>query len=333
HVSALSRVPAGRQRGDVPSRLRRRRIAASRSADHSARAGIRLLHRRFLSRPARTPRRRPGLGGPRPTPAANIFATVIQPRFTAAYMSPRHRRNPRQPMTPEARNLVTDLSDRRATLEDAQRDRDAERLIQDGLRQAPNAPYALVQTVLVQDEALKRAEARIRELENQLGGTEPPQQGGFLDSVRNGVWGRRDPQRPGSVPTVRPPGTPMGVPPEYRAEAQPAAAPGPQPGTGGGSFLGTAAAAAAGVIGGSLLLNGIRSMMGHGGGGGTAHAAVDPAVGSASPWGGTSSGGGDLARQAGIDDIGRSPGGRDDAGAGRGYGIAVSVGKAAAGQD
>ena len=234
-------------------------------------------------------------------------------------------------MTPEERNLVTDLFDRLATLEDAQRDRDAERLIQDGLRQAPNAPYALVQTVLVQDEALKRADARIRELENQLGGTEPPQQGGFLDSMRNSVWGRRDPQRPGSVPTVRPAGTPMGVPPEYRAEAQPAAALGAQPGTAGSSFLGTAAAAAAGVIGGSLLLNGIRSMMGHGGG--AAHAAVDPTGGSASPWSGTSTGGGDLARQAGVDDIGRTPGGRDDAGAGRGHGIADSGGTAAAGQD
>ncbi len=74
-------------------------------------------------------------------------------------------------MTPEERNLVTDLFDRLATLEDVQRDAEAERLIRDGLRQAPNALYALVQTVLVQDEALKRADARIRELE---GDPEPP---------------------------------------------------------------------------------------------------------------------------------------------------------------
>ena len=42
----------------------------------------------------------------------------------------------------------------------------------------------------------------------------------------------------------------------------------------GGSFLGTAASTAAGVIGGGLLLGGIRSMMGHSG----AHAAVDPSA-------------------------------------------------------
>ena len=59
-------------------------------------------------------------------------------------------------MTPEERNLVIELFDRLATLEDAQRDQDAERLIRDGLRQAPNASYALVQTVLVQDEAQAR---------------------------------------------------------------------------------------------------------------------------------------------------------------------------------
>jgi uncharacterized protein len=67
-------------------------------------------------------------------------------------------------MTPEERNLVIGLFDRLAALEDAQRDPEAERLIKNGLRQGPNAFYALVQTVLVQDEALERADARIREL-------------------------------------------------------------------------------------------------------------------------------------------------------------------------
>ena len=83
------------------------------------------------------------------------------------------------------------------------------------------------------------------------------------------------------------------------------AAPAPAPVAGaptgmGGSFLGTAASAAAGVIGGALLLDGIRSMMGHHGG---AHAAFDP--GGASPWS-SESAGGDLSRQAGLDDIGRT---------------------------
>jgi hypothetical protein len=216
-------------------------------------------------------------------------------------------------MTPEERNLVTDLFDRLARLEESPRDREAERLIQDGLRQAPNATYALVQTALIQDEALKRADTRIRELEAQLGGgAEPPRQGGFLESMRESVFGRREAPRAGSVPTVRPggepTGAPMGAPPGYRTEAPPMAQAPMMGQPGGGSFLGTAAATAAGVIGGSLMMDSIRSMMGHRGG--TAHAAYEPAgAGHAAPWGGdSSSSDSKMARDLGIDDIGRSGG-------------------------
>jgi hypothetical protein len=227
-------------------------------------------------------------------------------------------------MTPEERNLVTDLFDRLARLEESPRDREAERLIQDGLRQAPNATYALVQTTLIQDEALKRADGRIRELEAQLGtGAEPPRQGGFLESMRESVFGRREAPRAGSVPTVRPGGesAPMGAPPAYRTDA-PSMAQAPMMGqqpSAGGSFLGTAAATAAGVIGGSLMMDSIRSMMGHRGG--TAHAAYEPAgAGQGSPWGGNSTSSDDkMARDLGIDDIGRSSG--SGGGAPRSHGV------------
>ena len=75
-------------------------------------------------------------------------------------------------MTPQEQELVSELLDRLAKLESKPRDPDAERLIADGLRRAPHAVYALVQTALVQDEALKRANARIEELEAQVGGQE-----------------------------------------------------------------------------------------------------------------------------------------------------------------
>src|SRR5947209_16439668 len=89
-------------------------------------------------------------------------AVIPLPRALPTHYSGRHDdREGDDQMTPEERNLIIDLFDRLATLEDAQRDPDAERLIRDGLRQAPNPPYALVQTVLVQDEALKRADERI----------------------------------------------------------------------------------------------------------------------------------------------------------------------------
>jgi hypothetical protein len=198
-------------------------------------------------------------------------------------------------MTPQERDLVTALFDRLATLENQPRDADAERAIIEGLRRAPNAAYALAQTALVQDEALKRADARIQELEARLGDAPDSRPTGFLDGMRDALLGRRDQPRGGSVPSV----------PPVRPAQDAAPAPWRQgPAAGGGSFLGTAAAAAAGVIGGSLLLDGIRSMMGPGHG---AFGIADPAFGAGrelnSPWDNT--GGGDLARQAGINDIGR----------------------------
>jgi uncharacterized protein len=217
-------------------------------------------------------------------------------------------------MTPQERQLVDELFDRLAKLEDAPRDPDAERLIADGVRQAPHAPYVLVQTVLVQDEALKRANARIQELE---GGGQPQEQPrGFLDNMRDTLFGHEE--RRGSVPTVRPgglgssgvwgsgQGAPPPPPPGYGPPpAGYGYAPGPSPVGSGGSFLGTAAASAAGVIGGAMLLNGIRSMMGHSYGGGSS--AFDPGGSGGAPWGGGSSAANsDLARQAGIDDIGSS---------------------------
>ena len=205
-------------------------------------------------------------------------------------------------MTPQERELIAELFDRLASLEGKPRDPEAERAIAEGLGRAPHALYPLVQTVLVQDEALRNADARIRELEGE--GEASQQQGGFLDTMRDSVWGggRRDEQR-GSVPSVRPGYRPMEQqPPQYQ---QPPTQP-PQPGFGGGSFLGTAAASAAGMIGGALLLNSFRGMMGGGQQQGEKHSALDQSTGNAdrSPWGGDAAGS-DLSRQAGADDIGR----------------------------
>jgi hypothetical protein len=238
-------------------------------------------------------------------------------------------------MTPEERKLVIELFDRLATLEDAERDPEAERLIRDGLRQAPNAAYALVQTVLVQDEALKRANARIRELEG--GGEAPARDTSFLGSMRDSLSGVREGR--GSVPSVRPGAgsptpapamsaawrtgsQPASPPPMSAPMAAPMSAPMAAPMGMGGSFLGTAASAAAGVIGGALLLDGIRSMMGHHAGAHAAvdpgaHAAFDPASSTSSPWSGEAAGG-ELSRQAGVDDVGRTTGVSDTRDSGHG---------------
>ena len=227
-------------------------------------------------------------------------------------------------MTPQERQLVDDLFDRLSKVENAPRDPDAVAAIAHGLRIAPNAIYPLVQTVLLQDEALKRANAHIQELE----AASAPQQdrgGGFLDTMRDTILGQSQPR--GSVPNVRPPD--VGSRPVWNSGQvmQQAQSPGrydqgpygqpygaPQapmggPMGGGGSFLGTAAAAAAGMVGGSLLLGSIRSMMGgshHGFG--DANAMGERATGEGS-WADQS--GSSLARDAGINNIGSS-GNRDD---------------------
>ena len=116
-------------------------------------------------------------------------------------------------MTPQERQLMDELFDRLASLENAPRDPDAEAMIREGFRRAPNAAYALVQTVLVQDEALKAANARIQEYEQQLGATAAAAQQprGFLDNMRDSVFGREEPR--GSVPRVpQAGGAPMGAP-------------------------------------------------------------------------------------------------------------------------
>jgi hypothetical protein len=218
--------------------------------------------------------------------------------------------------------MINDLFDRLAQLENAPRDPDAAAAVGQGLRRAPNAIYPLVQTVLVQDEALKRANSRIQELE-AVGAPAQAQSGGFLDSMRETIFGQGQPR--GSVPTVPPPASrPVWNSGQVMQQAQspgqydqapygqhdqapygqPYGAPQPPMGGGGGSFLGTAAATAAGMVGGSLLLNSIRSMMGGSRSGFGTPSALAGTGSSQNPWSDQS--GSNLARDAGINDVGSS---------------------------
>ncbi len=113
-------------------------------------------------------------------------------------------------MTPQERQLIDDLFDRLAKLENAPRDPEAMSAIMQGLRKAPNAVYALVQTALVQDEALKRADSRIQELEAAIGQQEQPQNQRRLPRSRcatrfSGRASNTARAAQGSVPNVRAP--------------------------------------------------------------------------------------------------------------------------------
>ena len=201
-------------------------------------------------------------------------------------------------MTPQERQLVDDLFDRLAKVESAPRD--PRRVGCDRGRPAQGAQCDLCAGA-DRAGAGRGAQARRMPASRSWSRRHAPatgQSGGFLDSMRDAVFGK---EQRGSVPNVPPP-----APEPPGLELRPGAAaiagrqplrPGslrPQGGTrrlwsgwlrprrlrprrwrlgrplaappfgGGGSFLGTAAAAAAGMVGGSLLLNGIRGMMGGG---------------------------------------------------------------------
>lgn len=158
-------------------------------------------------------------------------------------------------MQPQERDLIVELFGRLKPFEAQPRDGEASSLIAAFVAQQPAAPYLLTQTVLVQEQALKAAQARIAELEGKS------TSGGFLAGApKIGPWGSQ-PQAEPAAPSTRSP-------------LQAAVAP-QQPA--GGGFLRTALTTAAGVAGGALLFEGVRSLLGHGHGPFSPAAAAQPA--------------------------------------------------------
>lgn len=153
---------------------------------------------------------------------------------------------------------IEQLFQKLATVEQQlpQRDREAETLIQNQMAQLPSAPYYMAQTIVMQDQALQAAQARIEELEAQAAAARPS--GGLFGSLFGGS--APAPRRSGSVPPVG------------RSAASASAPLAQQPAAGGG-FLAGAAQTAMGVAGGVLLGNAIAGMLG--GGVGEAQAASE----------------------------------------------------------
>ncbi len=242
-------------------------------------------------------------------------------------------------MTPQERELITTLLSRLKSTAGQLKDPEADTLIRQAIAEQPDAPYYLVQTVLIQDLSLHQAQARITQLERQLSGVDasqaPPTS--FLGSL----FGRSEPAQPsGSVPSAGPWTHGPNVAPPLQAAPQPTyAQPGnaqqaEAPGTGmlggmgGGGFLRSAAATAAGIAGGALLFQGISSMFGHGyanslsGGMG-----MTPGLGETvinNNYGGSGPGGTDYG--GGSDDTGTDYGGGGDPSGGGDFGGAGDFG-------
>src|SRR5471030_3240243 len=132
-------------------------------------------------------------------------------------------------MQDQERDLIEGLFGRLKEYESQQRDPEAERLIAGLVAAQPGAPYLLTQTVLVQEQALKAAQARIDELEAKAKAAPPPS---FLGNApRVGPWGSASGAAP-TAPVAPPPGGPW----QQAAPQQPLQPP-PQQMMGGGGFL------------------------------------------------------------------------------------------------
>jgi hypothetical protein len=185
-------------------------------------------------------------------------------------------------MSPEERRMLTDLFDRVRNASATQRDRDAEDLIAQKLREQPYAAYYLAQAVIIQDQALQATTQRLQELEDEVhrleadAGANRNQSGGFLGSLGS-IFG-------GSQPSVSTPSRntyaqregrlyddyartgryrdpePEPAPSPWGRDASPSPWAQPTGMSSSGGFLRGALTTAAGVAGGVLAADAIRDM-------------------------------------------------------------------------
>ncbi len=175
-------------------------------------------------------------------------------------------------MTPEENDLISNLFERMRRQGLAEIDEEAAQLITRSMRANPDAAYQLVQTVIVQNMALERAEQKIADLEDEVraASSRPARSSGtFLGGIFGGGRDAGADAAP-ARPDVESRRSPMGSVPgagsrinREAADASPwnaARTPPPERGARGGGFLGNAMTTAAGVAGGMLLADGIRGL-------------------------------------------------------------------------
>lgn len=184
-------------------------------------------------------------------------------------------------MSPEERQMLTALFDRIKSAATAPRDADAEALIAQSVRDQPYAPYLLAQAVLVQEQGMKAATDRIKQLEDQVRDLQesasrqqaaPQSSGGsFLGGLGSLFGGGQSSPPPQPQRSYPPQQQGYGQPQGYAAPQQQGGPWGqpqptgpwsqqPQMPSAGGGFLRGALGTAAGVAGGVMLAEGISSL-------------------------------------------------------------------------
>jgi uncharacterized protein len=143
------------------------------------------------------------------------------------------------------RQIIDDLFSRLAEAERnaPERDAEAETLIRERIGRQPDAPYYMLQTIAVQQQALEALQQRVADLEQRNAG-------GFLGRLF------------GAPPaTSRPVGARMpGHPAQHGGSHGPHVSPWGRPRQGGG-FMAGAMQTAAGVAGGVLIGNALAGML------------------------------------------------------------------------
>jgi hypothetical protein len=241
-------------------------------------------------------------------------------------------------MNEQERQVISGIFERLTGAAQQPRDPEAERFIADRVREQPYAPYAMAQTIFVQEQALTNLNQQVEALQREVQElrNRPQASGGFLASLFGG-GSRPAPQPTHGRPMGGPTGAPMGHHPQMGQPHAPQGGPwGGQPGMGhpgmmggqpgmmgqpgpfgqrpgGGGFMGTAMATAAGVAGGMMLGSALSNAFG-GGSANAAEAGATPAAADAAAAGGEGDLGAplhDASYDGGADDFGGDMGGDD----------------------
>ena len=145
-------------------------------------------------------------------------------------------------MTPHEKELLQKFLNELNNTSVQQKDSDAYSLITEAAKKQPYALYLLVQRSMGLEMALQVAQKQMAELQSNSSSAKPASS--FLSD--NNAWGRQ--------------AIPAGA--QAQAQAQAQARPGAQPSAWGSGMLGAIATTAIGVVAGSMLYQGIQSMMG-----------------------------------------------------------------------
>lgn len=182
------------------------------------------------------------------------------------------------PVNDQERQIISDIFARLEQTSGQARDPEAERFIAEKVRGQPYAPYAMAQSLYVQEEAMKSLNAQLEQMrhENEELRQKAGSSGGFLSSIFGG--GQARPQAAGSFSRAgggygpqgggypqQGGGYPQSGP--WGGQQQPAYAPqqpsgpwGGQPqASSGGGFLRSAMTTAAGVAGGMVVGNALMN--------------------------------------------------------------------------